>query len=90
MTNKDLLAITEEFGSPVYVYDSEKIAFQYNRLINAFSKIKDLRIHYAVKALSNISILKFINSLGGGLDTVSIQEVKLGLKAGVDSKWGFA
>ncbi len=84
MTNKDLLAVTEEFGSPVYVYDSEKIAFQYNRLKNAFNKIKDLRIHYAVKALSNISILKLINSLGGGLDTVSVQEVKLGLKAGVD------
>lgn len=84
MTNKDLLAVAKEFGSPVYVYDAEKIAFQYNRLTKAFGKIKDLRIHYAVKALSNISVLKFLNSLGCGLDTVSIQEVKLGLKAGVD------
>ncbi|MDX1428543.1 MAG: diaminopimelate decarboxylase, partial [Salegentibacter mishustinae] len=86
MTNQDLLAVAREFGSPVYVYDAEKIAFQYNRLKNAFSEIKDLRIHYAVKALSNISILKFLNSLGSGMDTVSIQEVRLALEAGVAPK----
>lgn len=83
MTNKELLSIAEEFGSPVYVYDAEKIISQYNRLTSAF-KVNELRIHYAVKALSNISILKLLNSLGCGLDTVSIQEVKLGLEAGVD------
>lgn len=84
MTNQDLLKITEEFGSPVYVYDSEKIISQYTRLKNAFSEVKQLRINYAVKALSNISVLKLFNQLGAGLDTVSIQEVKLGLAAGVD------
>lgn len=83
MTNKDLLSIAEEFGNPVYVYDAEKIISQYNRLTSAF-KVNELRIHYAVKALSNISILKLLNSLGCGLDTVSYQEVKLGLEAGVD------
>lgn len=83
MTNKELLSVAEEFGSPVYVYDAEKIISQYDRLTSAF-KVNELRIHYAVKALSNISILKLLNSLGCGLDTVSIQEVKLGLEAGVD------
>ena len=34
--------------------------------------------------MSNISILKFVDKLGSGLDTVSIQEVQLGIKAGVD------
>jgi len=85
MTNQDLLAIADQFGTPVYVYDAEKIKFQYNRLCNAFSKIEDLQINYAVKALSNLSILKFISSLGAGLDTVSIQEVRLALKAGADA-----
>ena len=84
MTQKQLLSVAEEFGSPVYVYDADKITAQYNRLTNAF-KVDNLRIHYAVKALSNISILKLLNSLGCGLDTVSIQEVKLGLAAGVDA-----
>lgn len=84
MTNQDLLAIAAEYGSPVYVYDAEKIESQYKRLTNAFSSVKNLRIHYAVKALSNISVLKLLNKLGCGLDTVSIQEVQLGIKAGVD------
>jgi diaminopimelate decarboxylase len=84
MNEKDLIKIAEEFGSPVYVYDAEKIISQYNRLKNAFAKIKDLRINYAVKALPNISVLKLLKSQGSGLDTVSIQEVRLGLEAGFD------
>jgi diaminopimelate decarboxylase len=80
--NTQLLDIAKEFGSPVYVYDSEKIAAQYNRLTSAFSAVKYLKLNYAVKALSNISILKLFNAMGSGLDTVSIQEVQLGLKAG--------
>ncbi|MCH4824255.1 diaminopimelate decarboxylase [Gramella lutea] len=83
MTQKELLSVAKEYGSPVYVYDAEKIISQYKRLTNAF-KVDNLRIHYAVKALSNISILKLLNSLGCGLDTVSVQEVELGIKAGVD------
>lgn len=82
MDNKTLLKIVRDFGSPVYVYDAEKIASQYKRLTTAFSKVKKLKINYAVKALSNISVLKLLNTLGSSLDTVSIQEVKLGLKAG--------
>ena len=84
MTNNDLLDIAENFGKPVYVYDSEKIASQYQRLIDAFEGVSDLRINYAAKALSNVSILKFMRQLDSGLDTVSIQEVRLGLAAGFE------
>lgn len=80
--NKELLSIAEEFGSPLYVYNSSTIITQYNRLKNAFGGVSNLKLNYAAKALSNISILKLFNALGSGLDTVSIQEVKLGLKAG--------
>lgn len=83
MENENLLAIANEFGSPVYVYDSSKIISQYNRLSDSFKEVKRLKLNYAVKALSNLAILKLINSLGAGLDTVSVQEVELGLKAGV-------
>lgn len=82
MNAKNLLQIAKEFGSPVYVYDSEKIISQYQRLTSAFKNVSNLRLNYAVKALSNLAILKLMNSLGSGLDTVSIQEVKLGLLAG--------
>ncbi len=82
MENKFLISLTKKYESPLYVYDAEKIISQYNRLINAFSSVKKLKINYAVKALSNISILKIFKSLNAGLDTVSVQEVQLGLKAG--------
>jgi len=82
MENSQLLQIAKDFGSPVYVYDAEKISSQYHRLTSAFSKVKNLKINYAVKALSNISVLKLMHKLGSGIDTVSIQEVQLGLKAG--------
>lgn len=82
MENNTLLQIVKTYGSPTYVYDAEKITSQYNRLTNAFKTVKHLKINYAVKALSNISVLKLFNKMGSGLDTVSIQEVHLGLKAG--------
>jgi diaminopimelate decarboxylase len=76
-----LVKVAEEFGTPVYVYHAEKIKIQYEKLQDAFQKT-DARFFYACKALTNINILKYINSLGCGLDTVSLQEVHLGLKAG--------
>jgi diaminopimelate decarboxylase len=82
MNSQILLKLAQEYGNPLYVYDAEKIEFQYNRLKNAFAKVEKLRINYAMKALSNVSILKLLNNLGSGLDTVSIQEVQLGLHAG--------
>ena len=86
MTNKFLKSLTAKYESPLYVYDAEKIISQYNKLTNAFSSVKNLKINYATKALSNVSILKIFNSLNAGLDTVSVQEVQLGLKAGFDPK----
>lgn len=82
MNHSILKSIAEKHKCPVYVYDGNKIKKQYERLTNAFNGIKKLRINYACKALSNISILSLMRSMGSGLDTVSIQEVQLGLKAG--------
>lgn len=82
MTPKELTSLAEEFGSPLYVYDAAKIQNQYARLTDAFSKVESLRINYAVKALSNVAILQLLKQIGSGLDTVSIQEVQLGLYAG--------
>jgi len=82
MTSEALVALSEKYGSPLYIYDTEKINSQYTRLINAFSKVKSIKLNYATKALSNINILKVFNQLKAGLDTVSIQEVQLGLAAG--------
>jgi diaminopimelate decarboxylase len=78
-----VLDLCKAYGTPLYVYDSEAIERQYNKLVSAFPNT-NLKINYACKALTNISILKVMKKLGAGLDTVSIQEVQLGLKAGFE------
>jgi diaminopimelate decarboxylase len=84
--NTQLIELANKYGSPLYVYDTDKIASQYNRLTSAFSNVKNLKLNYAVKALSNVNILKFFKNLGAGLDTVSYQEVQLGLTTGINPK----
>ena len=84
MQNSDLLQVAQNYGCPLYVYDADKIIAQYQRLTKAFSKVENFKIHYAVKALSNVNILKLLKNEGSGLDTVSIEEVLLGLHAGFE------
>jgi len=86
MQQQELHSLANEYSTPLYVYDADKIISQYARLTKAFSKVERFKIHYAVKALSNISILKLLQKQKCGLDTVSIQEVQLGLHAGFDPK----
>jgi len=76
-----LAALADHFGSPLYIYHADKIREQYDHLTKAFADC-NARFFYACKALTNINILKYMQALGAGLDCVSINEVKLGLKAG--------
>lgn len=78
---QQLLEVAKEFGAPVYVYNANQIISQYHRLKNAFKPV-DVKIKYACKALNNSAILKVLRKEGSGLDTVSINEVLLGLRAG--------
>lgn len=73
--------ICAQFGTPVYVYDAEKIRQQLETLRKGFRKT-NMKIKYAMKSLSNISILRFMKQEGTGLDVVSIQEAEIGLRAG--------
>lgn len=77
----DPLLLTEKYGCPLYIYETAIMKNQYDRLTKAFA-LPNLKINYACKALNNLAVLKFFKSLGAGLDTVSIQEVRLGLMAG--------
>jgi diaminopimelate decarboxylase len=79
----DPLALVEKYDAPLYVYQTSIIKRQYDRLVKAFSGPK-LKINYACKALNNIAVLKYMKSIGCGLDTVSVQEVQLGLMAGFE------
>lgn len=77
----DPLVLCEKYGCPLYVYDSAIIERQYQRILDAFN-VPKLKVNYACKASSNLSLLKLFKQWGAGLDTVSIQEVHLGIKAG--------
>ncbi len=74
-------ALAHEFGTPLYVYDAATIVRQAQQLKNAFSGL-EVKIKYAAKALTNISILKLMKQNGIGVDVVSIQEAQIALKAG--------
>jgi len=77
----DPIALCEKYGSPLYVYDAHIIERQFKRLKNAFD-VPHLSLNFACKALTNISVIKFLKQLGAGLDCVSVQEIKIGLAAG--------
>ena len=78
--------LAEKYGTPLYVYDSAEIERQYKRLDGVFSAVEHRRIHFAMKALSNINILRLIRGLGGGVDAVSVNEARLALMAGFGPK----
>ncbi len=82
LSNDRLKQLAAQFGTPLYVYHAEKIKEQYEKLVKGFS-VLDARFFYACKALTNINILKYVDSLGCGIDCSSINEVKLALHAGV-------
>jgi diaminopimelate decarboxylase len=71
--------LANKYQTPYYVYDFDHITTQYNELKGAFKARKSL-VAYAVKANSNLSVIKHLASLGAGADCVSIGEVKRALK----------
>ncbi|WP_276368495.1 diaminopimelate decarboxylase [Chryseolinea sp. H1M3-3] len=77
----NVLDLAQQFGTPLYVYDGEKIAQQIKTLRNAFSDT-EIRVKYAAKALTNISILKLIRKHGAGVEVVSLGEAHIAMKAG--------
>ena len=80
----DFTNLAQKYGTPLYVYDFDYIAHRYEALKNAFHARKSL-VCYAVKANSNLSVLKFLAGLGAGFDCVSVGEVRRALLAGAKS-----
>lgn len=76
--------LATKYGTPLYIYDFDYIKSRYLALKNAFSARKSL-VCFAVKANSNLSVLKFLANLGSGFDCVSIGEVRRALLAGANA-----
>jgi len=78
----DFKALAQTYGTPLYVYDFDKMKTQFESLKEAFRGRKSI-LAYAVKANSNLSVVKHFAQLGSGADCVSIGEVRRALMAGV-------
>ena len=82
MFNRDqLLELAKTYGTPLYVYDADKVVENYRSLYN-YIKYDKLQVHYALKANYNVALLKALRDAGAGLDTVSPGEVHLALALG--------
>ncbi|QOP46742.1 diaminopimelate decarboxylase [Sulfurimonas paralvinellae] len=78
----DFKELAKEYGTPLYVYDFDYMTAQYNELKEAFRGRKSI-IAYAVKANSNLSVIKHFAKMGSGADCVSIGEVRRAFLAGI-------
>ena len=72
--------LAEKFDTPLYVISETRIRENYKRLYNALSRnYQKIRIYYAAKANSNLSVLKILETEGSHLDAVSPGEVFMAL-----------
>ncbi|MBT5738333.1 MAG: diaminopimelate decarboxylase [Planctomycetes bacterium] len=85
ISGHDVEALSEQHGTPLYIYDSQVIRRQVNRFQEAFSSF-DHRIYYAMKANSNPDLLRLMKELGLGIDAVSIYEIRIALDAGFEAR----
>ena len=78
----DFKALATEYKTPLYVYNFDYMAAQYEELKSAFRGRKSI-IAYAVKANSNLSVVRHFAKMGSGADCVSIGEVRRAFLAGI-------
>ena len=72
--NVGIYEIASEIGTPFYCYSYDKILDQYRKLADALSK-SNVSIYFAVKANSNLSIIRTLANEGAGADVVSLGEL---------------
>jgi len=73
--------LVHQYGSPLYLYDGQKMAEQVQKMRHAFSGL-DIKIKYAAKALTNVAVLQWMRLQGVDVDVVSLEEAHIALKAG--------
>lgn len=80
----DAVELAERFGTPLYVVDEQRIRERYRRFLRAFSsRWPEVRVHYALKANSNMAVVKILQSEGAGADVSSEVELRIALNVGI-------
>jgi diaminopimelate decarboxylase len=80
-----LEALAQSVGTPAYVYSAPAIRRRYRELEDAFEGLPH-RIHYAVKANSNLAVVRLMRDLGAGADIVSAGELTRAVQAGIPAE----
>ncbi|HOI71975.1 MAG TPA: diaminopimelate decarboxylase [Methanobacterium sp.] len=79
----DALDLAEEYGTPLYVMDEDRIRDNYNRINQAFSsQYSNFKIFYACKANTNLAVMRILEEIGCGIDAVSPGEIYTSLLSG--------
>lgn len=78
-----LSSIAAQVGTPCYIYTWSDIAARYQELAQALAS-GNARIRYAVKANSNLEVLRRLSALGAGFDIVSGGELERVIRAGAE------
>lgn len=79
----DALELAQEYGTPLYAIDENRIRENYRRLFEAFSsEYSDFKIYYACKANTNLAVMRILEEEGSNIDAVSPGEIYTSIKAG--------
>lgn len=81
----DTVELCEEFGTPLYVMDEERMRDNYRRFLKAFSR-RRVRLCYALKANSNSAVVRVLAREGAGADVSSENELRIALRAGIEGE----
>ncbi len=80
----DAVELAEKFGTPLYVYDEQRIRQRYREFRDAFAALyPKVEIRYAYKANTSLAVLHALRQEGAGADVVSGGELEIALKVGL-------
>ncbi len=76
-------ALAADFGTPLYVYDADKVRSAFGRIMSA-APYQPFKVHYACVTNSNIAIMRLIRAMGGGIHANTWGDAVMALHAGFD------
>jgi diaminopimelate decarboxylase len=87
IAGESIIKLAEKHGTPLFIYNRNRIERNYQKLIKAFKKtrFKNFHVHYAMKANRHKKILQLLNKLNCGIDATSPNEVNYALKTGFNA-----
>ena len=76
--------LARQYGTPLYVYEENRIRANFRRALNAFRKYySNFRFFYAIKANNNLAVANILRQEGAGIDAASVNEILLAKKLGL-------